>query len=370
MAKQRESNLELLRIVSMALIVLHHCLYHGLSPDYFKLSDSRWLLEFLLLGGGGINCFVLISGYFMVKGCFTMRKLLHLWGSVWFYSVLFLLLFMTVLTPAQEITRYEIMCSLLPVRSGQYWFITAYIQLMILSFFLNAFINNCGRKMLGCSILAGFVLIFCFMSSWASASELDRFILLYLIGAYIRLYNPLESWGSRHFFLLAAGMLAVSAGCAYLFDLIGNELQNERVSNGIYLVTYKGSFYITVLSIVVFMGFARMRIRCSRSINYVAASALGVYLIHENAWARPWIWKNVFGIAEHAKTPCLQFSLYCITAIILVYVCCTIIDCVRRATVEKVYMHVIDRWVLPKIKKLLAWVCFKSAGRRHNENPL
>jgi len=359
MAKRRESNLELLRIVSIVLIVLHHCLFHGYGFDNFKLSENKWALDFLLFGGGGINCFVLISGYFMVKSRFTIRKLLNLWGSVWFYSVLFLLLFLTVLLPAQEITRYRIICYLLPVSWGQYWFITAYIQLMALSFFLNAFINKCGRKMLGFAIIAGVVLVFCFMVSYAG--ELDRFILLYLIGAYIRLYNPLRSWGSRRFFLLAAGMLAILAGCAYLFNWIANELEIGQygiapLCNIIYRITGKATAYVTVLSVVVFMGFARMRIGRSKSVNYLAASALGVYLIHDNPLVRPWLWGNVLGIAEHAKASCLQFSLYCVASVILVYVCCTAIDCVRRATVEKAYMRLIDRWALPRIERALAWL--------------
>lgn len=299
----------------------------------------------------------------MVKSSFAIRKLLNLWGSVWFYSILFLLLFLTVLPPEQEITRYRIICSLLPVSLGQYWFITAYIQLMALGFFLNAFINNCGQKMLGCAIIAGFALVFCFMVSYAG--ELDRFILLYLIGAYIRLYNPLKAWGSRRFFLLAAGMLAVLAGCAYLFNWVANELEMGRYGcNIIYRITGKASAYVTVLSVVVFMGFARMRIGRSKSLNYVAAGALGVYLIHDNPFVRPWIWGNVLGIAEHAKASSLQFSLYCVASVILVYVCCTAIDCVRRATVEKAYMLLIDRWALPRIKRALAWLKRKLGARK------
>ena len=72
--KKRDSNLELYRIITMILIVAHHYVVNSgltdpLGPIYqTPLSfPSIFLLLFGAWGKTGINCFVLITGYFMCK---------------------------------------------------------------------------------------------------------------------------------------------------------------------------------------------------------------------------------------------------------------------------------------------------------------
>lgn len=66
--KIRNSNLEILRIVSMILIIVHHYVVHGQFEWSNTITTNKILLEVLSLGGKlGVNCFVLITGYFMVQ---------------------------------------------------------------------------------------------------------------------------------------------------------------------------------------------------------------------------------------------------------------------------------------------------------------
>lgn len=79
----RKSNLELFRIITMLFIIAHHYVVNsGLSsldgPIYsnpFSLK-SIFLLLFGAWGKTGINCFVLITGYFMCKSKITSKKIL------------------------------------------------------------------------------------------------------------------------------------------------------------------------------------------------------------------------------------------------------------------------------------------------------
>ena len=93
MQKQRSSNLELLRIISMFLIVMHHYAVHGgfqlLEKD---LSLNKIIIQ-ILSGGGqlGVNLFILISGYFLIDSEFKINKLLKLIFETFFYSVIILL---------------------------------------------------------------------------------------------------------------------------------------------------------------------------------------------------------------------------------------------------------------------------------------
>ena len=65
----RNSNLELYRIIVMLLIVAHHSVWHSgimptLSQDPFCVK-SIFYYVLGMWGRAGIDCFVLITGYFM-----------------------------------------------------------------------------------------------------------------------------------------------------------------------------------------------------------------------------------------------------------------------------------------------------------------
>ena len=79
----RSSNLELLRIVCMLMIIAHHYVVHSGVIDVYDLrnfgheiSGNRVFLELWGWGGKtGINCFLLITGFFMCKLDFTWKKI-------------------------------------------------------------------------------------------------------------------------------------------------------------------------------------------------------------------------------------------------------------------------------------------------------
>ena len=75
----RSSNIELFRILSMLMIVAHH---YVVNSGLMSCIDAQNVLHFqdyflLLFGWGGktgINCFVLITGYFMCTSAITKKK--------------------------------------------------------------------------------------------------------------------------------------------------------------------------------------------------------------------------------------------------------------------------------------------------------
>ena len=67
--KNRNSNLELYRIIVMLLIVAHHFVVNSgvidVMYEHPLSSNSTFLFLFGAWGKTGINCFMLITGYFM-----------------------------------------------------------------------------------------------------------------------------------------------------------------------------------------------------------------------------------------------------------------------------------------------------------------
>ena len=85
----RDSNFELFRIVLMLLIVSHHYVVNsGISQlyDFNNITGNMIFLQlFGFAGKIGINCFVFITGYFMIKSQFKFEKLLKLYLEIKFY---------------------------------------------------------------------------------------------------------------------------------------------------------------------------------------------------------------------------------------------------------------------------------------------
>ena len=90
MAKQRQSNIELYRIIVMLSIVAHHYVVNsGVWAQIGDLSLFKRLFMFSFGAWGkvGINSFVLITGYFMCKQNISFKKWFALFGEVAFYNI-------------------------------------------------------------------------------------------------------------------------------------------------------------------------------------------------------------------------------------------------------------------------------------------
>ena len=76
--KKRDSNIELYRIFLMLLIVAHHYVVNSglmdIMGDQYFSSKSIFYYLFGAWGKVGINCFVLITGFFMCKSSITARS--------------------------------------------------------------------------------------------------------------------------------------------------------------------------------------------------------------------------------------------------------------------------------------------------------
>lgn len=85
MAKERQSNIELLRIIAMMLIVMHDlCLYAWPANTILPVEILRNLL--IPSGKIGVDIFVLISGYFLSRGSIHFLSIVKLLFQAWFYA--------------------------------------------------------------------------------------------------------------------------------------------------------------------------------------------------------------------------------------------------------------------------------------------
>lgn len=206
--KQRNSNLELYRIIVMLLIVAHHYVVNsGLMEEMAKdplSSRSLFFYIFGMWGKTGINCFVLITGYFMCKSQITIRKFLKLFLEVEFYNVVIYVIFTA--TSYQPFSLKEAVLMLWPIKSIATGFTSCFLVFYMFIPFLNVLISHLDKKMHGrLMLLCLFTYtlmgtIHCFQ---VTMNYVSWFCVLYFIASYIRLYgfyprfNTLK-WGGYH----------------------------------------------------------------------------------------------------------------------------------------------------------------------------
>lgn len=189
----RQSNIELLRIIAMVLIVMHHYVTHGTTNFVYldpPLSAQNVLaLFFGAFGRPAVGIFVLICGYFSIKSEFKLPRFVSLVAQVLSYSVILLLIARFILPGGSAIGRDDILASIFPTSYGTYWFFTSYAVLLLLSPYINQLLLKLTQKQHKSLILLVAV-IWCVLPTLIGASfagsDLAYFVSFYLIAAYFR----------------------------------------------------------------------------------------------------------------------------------------------------------------------------------------
>lgn len=350
--KIRESNFELMRIISMFLIVLFHVLSY--SGFLNKATGGMGLLVTFVKSVTlvHVNSFILLCGYFQCKQKLKVRKIISLINATWFYKVLLLAIFIVFgwLTTTPDST--EILKTLLPLDYGIYWFIGNYIVLYLISPILNIIINNTDKIKLRkviivlLLIVSGLSLITVdgFYNNNYGRS-LSTFILLYFIGAYLRLYPIENSYFMRPFtrtakrtiwFITLIICALVGTMCFSVSQqLLGlGSVATECGKILDYLFSSYSSPIVLLQTICYFQLFATFTFK-NKFINKVATCTIGVYLIHENIHVRENLYNflKLTGITEVR----LQEVAKLFIIAIIIYIICTIIEMIRQLIFKFIY---------------------------------
>ncbi|MCD7805818.1 MAG: acyltransferase, partial [Lachnospiraceae bacterium] len=222
--KKRQSNFEALRLIAMALVVTLHYLSKGnillpLSSQLGLLDRVAYLLEAAAIVA--VNVYVLLTGYFMCQSRFRLGRLLQIVLQVWFYSLVIpLILGAAGVLELSGLTTYDWLMLMFPLNMEHYWFLTAYVLLVLLTPLLNRAIAVMNQKQLAMAAilvtlpqsLLKSVLPVTFTTDDNGYGVL-WFVALYLIAAYLRKYGMgFLSTKGRAALVYLAGVLAVWAG--------------------------------------------------------------------------------------------------------------------------------------------------------------
>lgn len=140
---ERNNAIDILKILSMVMVVLLHLRQYGIYKAEVELHTPIYWMALLVRSFSvvAVNCFVLISGYFLCDQVVKKRKLLSQWIQVEMYSVGIYLVLCIIPKAEVAFSAKTLVRQMLPILTNQYWFFTCYILLMLLVPFLNKFIN-------------------------------------------------------------------------------------------------------------------------------------------------------------------------------------------------------------------------------------
>ena len=343
--KIRRSNLELYRIIVMLLIVTHHYVVNSGLMDVMSENPASFRSLYLYLigmwGKTGINCFVLITGYFMCRSNITLRKFLKLFLEVMFYNIMIWTIF--VATGYESFSIKMMLKDILPITSIHDGFTSCFLVFYLFIPFLNILVGNLDKKRHQ-YLLALCLFTYTFLAMIPKIHVVFNYVtwfsVLYLISSYIRLYGVFPSvknirWGLLTLASVALAMVS-TIGFIFLHLKYGIKLIPYR------LVSDSNALMAVVVSICSFMYFKDLPIKQSKVINTVSASTFGVLLIHANSdTMRQWLWKDTLNnVGQYASDLLVWFS---IGSVLSVFFICIILDYIRIHTFEKWCFRILDK---------------------------
>lgn len=304
----RNSSIELLRIISILLIIMYHFAareygLYGLDSLSVTQPHIGEELVVLTLGKLGVPIFIFITGYYGIR--YRTDRFVELLLMCGIYAVLAFLTsrFYGGGRPAQ-----------LAFFINNWWFAAAYLSLYLLSPGINYMVKTLSKKQ-----LAVIFLFFLFVDNgtpWNRTFDFGGFytmIMIYIGARCVRLYAS-EKVFKKYAMLILFITLFTRLTLVYLC------LSFDRLDKLVF-VNYIGSPLTFLIAASAFISISKIQFSSS-IINWLASSAFAVYLLSESDFGinifTPWFKQQNFSVLTY------------IVGAIAIYITIVVIDQIRK----------------------------------------
>lgn len=343
--KERSSNLELYRIVCMLMIVAHHyVVLSGLMGTDGPMraeplaANSLYLYLFGMWGKTGINCFLMITGYFMCYSSISIRKFLKLYLWVVFYRAALVLFFAVIGYQPLSIKDIQVFFPFRTIHSDS--FTSSFLVWWLFIPFLNVLANNMTKRQhqlliaLSVIVFTGYSFVPKLLS--IEVNPICWFSTIYMIASYIRKYpetiyksDSVKFWGITSMVLITLSMVSVIA-ILVLGNYMGRQLPQY------WMVSDSQQPLALLVAVSTFMWFKNMMLPQNRLVNTLGGASFGVLLIHSgSATMMRWLWKDTVDCVGHYSLSFLQLVGYSFGAVLAIYLVCSIVDYLRLKYLER-----------------------------------
>lgn len=334
MNNSRNSTLEILRIISMVMVIgLHYMnktIGGGFNTELKVNIVSSHILESICITS--VNIFVLISGYFMQSAKTTgFRKAVDLYLVMLFYNLS--CFGIATATGQYQFSVRELVLAFFPFFTGLYWFLETYIILLLIAPFINRLLNCLNKKSHEFLIFIQIMLFSIWPSFFPNAPIIDggygiiNFITLYFISSYIRKYSSFQNTKKTQFISLT--VFAVSCFAITVSSFL------PYFSQRAWAYCYIFNILASTALFVFFLYLPKTNLKI---VNTIAGTTFGVYITHSMLYFQPLIYHSILHTERYYNSE--YQTLHFLISIILLFAACAIIDFCRQriwnVTVKKI----------------------------------
>lgn len=223
-------------------------------------------------------------------------------------------------------------CLFFPILTNKNWYISVYLGFYAFLPFFQIIDRNIDQKkhlyLLG--LLFFFNILFPSIFPFGDVAafyynRISLFIFYFYVGSYLKKYsnNKIEN------LYLCIAVALVSLTIIILRPFFISNIIGASFSNNPYFgFFFENNSLFTMLFVVsIFNIFKKIQIS-SKIINFISAGTLAVYLIHDNAMMRLFLWRKLFKVQDFQNNQYLV--IYIVFVAVLVLICFSLIDILRR----------------------------------------
>lgn len=325
--KKRDSRFELIRILSMIFILAYHYTMYGGWSNHNSVK-----IEFFgPYGQVGVSLFVMITGYFLAERESDFVKAWHRVNKLWIKTLVYswIILICAIIFHFGTISKPKLLTSIFPVVFDEYWFITCYILLVLLTPVLNLVVAKFDKKNL--LILISIIVFWgdvvpLIKNDGPLGSPLSVGVMFgpYLIAAFIRKYKvKIRTWQ-------ACSIILVSL----LFEYFSFFILKRGIMN-LDIARFTVGIVPLIMAVCIFFVVLNMKPYYSKVINWFASGVLASYLITEHPLFRMYFWHKLLHVRQF-ENPLWKFILMGIVIAIVAVLVCSIIDKVYEFVYKKI----------------------------------
>jgi len=338
----------------MLFIVMLHYLKSVGDVLSFDISTGAGLFNYIastmcfILFSTAVPCFVMITGYFLInKTEFNIRRIEKTWLRAFFvvsliYGLAYLLDY--------DIRHLKDIFSILYMgfsESVSLWFVDYYLGLIFVAPFLAILATHLTKKQYQLLLV---VLIFInitvsgrFGTALGDVNRgfsLQFFILCFLVGGYIRLYNPFPKQRQTLFGLLVFTILQL---IVQLMHSIYHDFGSFNQLNFV----YSGLVFFVSVFLFIWVKNHHFKSIVWKPLALLAPYTFAVYLFHDNLLIRHLLWGENFQPKDYVNS--VWFIPLMLVAGIAVFFVGVILDYMRALIVKIIKGDTLLEWFNKKI---------------------
>lgn len=369
---ERNSNFELMRIISMFLIVVWHFIIHSHLLDRTSGTLNLFLNFIFIVIAIHVNSFVLISGYFQYNKKFKQKKLISLISTTWFYKLIYALIF--CITGITFISKVDLLFFIQPLNFtynfGEfYWFINMYIFLYLLSPFINKLLGVLKQKEHKRLIIILFIMLSIIPSLTLNSTlensgyTIASFVMLYIIGAYFGKYNLKENFHFKNYSknkyqIIILSLFVVSILLSFSMKIFADYFHSFDHPIFKYISSVFGSTTINfsapalvIESVLYLLLFETFNFK-NKFINKISSLTFGIYLVHENKFLFLKLY-DLLPIKTEGPIYSSSIILHIIIYSILIFIVSAIIEYIRQLLSKAISKTKVAKKITNKVEKYI-----------------